>query len=74
MNTLSTLRKRKGEDSPQGGQKLKHGKTEHPREARRSMQGIDANDHPRDAPKQIEVQDAPLPKHGKRLFIQALLF
>jgi hypothetical protein len=63
MNTLSTLRKRKAEDSSQGGQKSKHSK---------SMPGI--NGHPRDAPKQIEVQDAPLPKHGKRLFIQASLF
>jgi hypothetical protein len=65
MSTLSTLRKRKAEDSPQGGQKSKHSK---------SMPGIDPNGHPRDAPKQIEVEEAPLPKHGKRLFIQASLF
>jgi hypothetical protein len=106
-----------------------HDKTEHPREARRSMQGIEPNGHPRDAPKQKETQeahrslpgirpgghprdapreakeiplpkhgetkhpgsmpgitpdghprdapkvmDAPLPKHGKRLCIQASLF
>jgi hypothetical protein len=65
MNTLSTLRKQKAEDSPQGGQKSKHSKL---------MPGIDPNGHPRDAPKQIEVEEAPLPKHGKRLFIQASLF
>jgi hypothetical protein len=32
-----------------------HDKTEHPREARRSMQGIEPNGHPRDAPKQKEA-------------------
>jgi hypothetical protein len=52
----------------------KHGKTEHPREARGSMQGIGPGGHPRDAPKQTEVKEAPLPKYGKRLFIQASLF
>jgi hypothetical protein len=60
MNTLSTLRKQKAEDSPQGGRKSKHSK---------SIQG-----HPRDAPKQIEVEEASLPKHSKRLFLQASLF
>jgi hypothetical protein len=54
MNTLSTLRKRKADDSPREGQKSKHSKQEHP--------------------KGIEVKDAPLPKHGKWLFIQASLF
>jgi hypothetical protein len=73
MNTLSTWRKRKAEDSPQGGQKSKHSK---------SMLGIEPGDHPRDAPRQIEARKpmlgighprdaprkakgAPLPKHGK---------
>jgi hypothetical protein len=63
MNTLSTLRKRKAEDSPQGGQKSKHSK---------SMLGIELGGHLKNAP--TEAKDAPLPKHGKRLFIQALLF
>jgi hypothetical protein len=52
----------------------KHGKTEQPGEARRSMQGIGPGGHPRDAPKQIEAEEAPLPKHDRRLFIQASLF
>jgi hypothetical protein len=55
MNTLSTLRKRKADDSPREGQKSKHSKQ-------------------KDAPRQIKAKDAPLPKHGKRLFIQASLF
>jgi hypothetical protein len=38
MNTLSTLRRRKAEDSPREGQKSKHG---------RSMQGIEPNGHPK---------------------------
>jgi hypothetical protein len=86
----------KGGTLTKGGQK-----TEHPREARGSMQGIGPGGHPRDAPKQIEVKELPLPrhgglmpgiepnghprdeptgmnpplpKHGKRLFIQASLF
>jgi hypothetical protein len=54
MNTLSTLRKRKAEDSPQGGQKSKHS---------RSMQGIEPNGHPRDGPG--KAKGVPLPKHGE---------
>jgi hypothetical protein len=38
------------------------------------MLGIGPAGHPRDAPRQIEAKDAPLLKHGKRLFIQASLF
>jgi hypothetical protein len=45
----------------------KHGETKHPR----SMPGIAPDGHPRDEPKEM---DAPLPKHSKRLFIQASLF
>jgi hypothetical protein len=41
MNTLSTLRKRKAEDSPHGGQKPKRSG---------SMQGIEPSGHPRDRP------------------------
>jgi hypothetical protein len=113
MNTLPTLRKRKAEDSPPEGQKSKHRKPVHPKDAprqakgvplpkhgetmhpgsmsgigsgrhprdaprqievRKSMLGIEPGGHPKDAPHRIEVKDAPLPKHGKRLFIQASLF
>jgi hypothetical protein len=83
MNTLSTLRKRKAEDSPQGGQKGRckasnqavirgmdrgkqrgypyqmHDKTEHPREARRSMRGIEPSGDPKDAPR--KAKGVPLP-------------
>jgi hypothetical protein len=45
----------------------KHGETKHPG----SMLGIGPDGHPSDVPKEM---DAPLPKHGKRLFIQASLF
>jgi hypothetical protein len=54
MNTLSILRKRKAEDSPQGGQKSKHS---------RSMQGIELNGHPRDGPG--KAKGVTLPKLGK---------
>jgi hypothetical protein len=96
MNTLSTLRKRKAEDSPHGSQKSKHSKSmlgikpgDHPSDAPRrakgtpyqgmvetkhpgSTPGIESGGHPKDAP--MEAKDAPLPRHGKRLFIQASLF
>jgi hypothetical protein len=71
MNTLSTLRKRKAEDSLQGGQKSKHSKSMlgiepggHPRDAPRQIEackpmlGIEPGGHPRDAPRQIEAQEA----------------
>jgi hypothetical protein len=45
----------------------RHGETKHPG----SMPGIGSDGHPRDEPKEM---DTPLPKHGKRLFIQASLF
>jgi hypothetical protein len=67
MNTLSTLRKRNADNSPREGQKSKHSKREHPKDAPRQIEV-------KDAPRQMEAKDAPLPKHGKRLFIQASLF
>jgi hypothetical protein len=56
---ISTLRKRKAEDSPQGGQKSKHS---------RSMQGIQPSGHPKDRPG--KVKGYPYQMHDKTEYLR----